>query len=185
MYVANTLGPSIKYVRCLRGRDVVKAKAYIYCFYEVILLFKSVQRGGVSENHQIWAYVLYGWSLLLCLTSWFLSFLSSLISSRFPHLTSPPSATRIPAKMIMSTYEKPMVLVSLSKNVIFYGQFEIFWKYLKEIVWAKNQHLSQLLILNCPFRFFTVSWRCISSIFITAKSYTIRVCVGFVKIHPC
>ena len=32
LYVANTLGPSIKYVRCLRRRDVVKAKAYIYCF---------------------------------------------------------------------------------------------------------------------------------------------------------
>ena len=69
LYVANTLGPSIKYVRCLRGRDVVKAKAYIYCFYEVILLFKSVKRGGVPENHQIRAYVLYGWSLLLYLIS--------------------------------------------------------------------------------------------------------------------
>ena len=53
LYVAKTLGPSVKYVRCLRERDVVKAKAYVYCFYEVILLFKSAHRGGVSENHQI------------------------------------------------------------------------------------------------------------------------------------
>ena len=41
----------------------------------------------------------------------------------------------------------------------------IFWKNSTEIVWAKNLHLSQFLILNCPFRFFTVSWRWISSIF--------------------
>ena len=39
----------------LRGRRVAKAKAHIYCFYDIILLFKSVQRWRRSENHQIWA----------------------------------------------------------------------------------------------------------------------------------
>ena len=29
----------------LRGREGVNAKAYIYCFYDVILLFKNVQGG--------------------------------------------------------------------------------------------------------------------------------------------
>ena len=39
--------PSIKYVRS-KGEGGVKAKAYMYCFYDVILLFKSVQgRDGV------------------------------------------------------------------------------------------------------------------------------------------
>ena len=36
--------PSIKYVRS-KGEGGVKAKAYMYCFYDVILLFKSVQGG--------------------------------------------------------------------------------------------------------------------------------------------
>ena len=36
-----------KYIYTLKGRsEGVKAKAYIYCFYDVILLFKSVQGGG-------------------------------------------------------------------------------------------------------------------------------------------
>ena len=63
-----TEGPSIKYIHSNGGREGVEAKAQTYCFYDVNLLFKSVQGGGgvggqVSENHQIWAYVLYGWSL--------------------------------------------------------------------------------------------------------------------------
>ena len=37
-------GPSIKYY-ALRRRKGVKAKAYTYCFYDAILLFKSVQEG--------------------------------------------------------------------------------------------------------------------------------------------
>ena len=46
-------------------KEGIKAKAHIYCFRLVILLSKSVQgeREGESENHQIWGYVLYGWSL--------------------------------------------------------------------------------------------------------------------------
>ena len=39
--------PSIKNVRS-KGREGVKTKAYVYCFYDVILLFRSVQgEGGV------------------------------------------------------------------------------------------------------------------------------------------
>ena len=36
----------------LRGRDGIKAKACIYCFYEIILLFKSIQdkRGCLKIN---------------------------------------------------------------------------------------------------------------------------------------
>ena len=30
----------------LRGRERVRVKAYVYCFYDVILLFKSVQEEG-------------------------------------------------------------------------------------------------------------------------------------------
>ena len=49
------LGTSIKYIRSKRRG--AKAKAYIYCFYDVILLFESVQvncKGEVlSENYQI------------------------------------------------------------------------------------------------------------------------------------
>lgn len=59
-----TKGPSIKYARS-RGKERVQAKAYIYCLYDVMLLFKKAQGTGgkgVSENHQIYAYVLYGWS---------------------------------------------------------------------------------------------------------------------------
>ena len=37
-------GPSIKYVRS-KADGGVKAKAYIRCFYDIILLFKSVQGG--------------------------------------------------------------------------------------------------------------------------------------------
>ena len=37
-------GPSIS-TDALQGRDGVKAEAYIYCFYGVILLFKSVHWG--------------------------------------------------------------------------------------------------------------------------------------------
>ena len=36
------------------GKEDIKAKSYIYCFYDLILLFKSVQGEGVSKN-QIWA----------------------------------------------------------------------------------------------------------------------------------
>ena len=38
------LGPSIKYVRS-KGEGGGQAKTYVYCFYDVILLFKSVQVG--------------------------------------------------------------------------------------------------------------------------------------------
>ena len=73
---------------------------------------------------------------------------------------------------------KTLVLVSMGKNSIFYGQFGIFQKYLIKIFYAKNWHLSLLLILICPFCLFTASWRCINSIFSIAKSHTIRMCVG-------
>ena len=43
----------------LRGREGVKAKAYIYCFYDVILMFKSVQ----GERECLKITVLYGRSL--------------------------------------------------------------------------------------------------------------------------
>ena len=46
-------------IKGVKGRDGVKAKVYIYCFYDVI----PVERNGVSENCQIRAYVFYGWSL--------------------------------------------------------------------------------------------------------------------------
>ena len=87
---------------------------------------------------------------------WFLdfNFLCSFLSSKFLHLTGPPSRTWIPAKMIMSTWKKTIFLVSISKNGIFYGQFGIFWKHLTEIISVKNTNLFQLLILSCPFRFF-------------------------------
>ena len=73
---------------------------------------------------------------------------------------------------------KTLVLVSMGKNSIFYGQFVIFQKYLIEIFYTKNRHLSLLLILICLFGLFTASWRCINSIFSKAKSHTIRMCVG-------
>ena len=37
--------PAIKNVPS-KGREGVKAKAHVYCFYDVILLFRSVQGGG-------------------------------------------------------------------------------------------------------------------------------------------
>ena len=42
-----------------QGEGGVRVKAYVYCFYDVILLFKSVQGEGV-KIHQILAYVLFG-----------------------------------------------------------------------------------------------------------------------------
>ena len=46
----------------LRGRDGVKAKVYIYT--SIVLCLKTCKGEWVSENHQIWADILYGWSLL-------------------------------------------------------------------------------------------------------------------------
>ena len=48
------LGTFIKYVRS-KGEKGTKAKAYISCANDVILLFESVQRWRLPENHQIWA----------------------------------------------------------------------------------------------------------------------------------
>ena len=48
------------------------------------------------------------------------------MSFRFLHLTGSLPAARIPAKRIILTFEKPMVLVSMGKNSIFYGKFGIF-----------------------------------------------------------
>ena len=46
-------GPSMKYVRS-EGKQGVKKKAYIYCFYDVILLFKKVyEEEGVFQNPKI------------------------------------------------------------------------------------------------------------------------------------
>ena len=40
-----------------------QGKAYIYCFYDVILVLESVQGGeGVWKSTNL-SYVLYGWSL--------------------------------------------------------------------------------------------------------------------------
>ena len=52
-----------KSLYALREREGVRAKVCIYCFYDVILLFKSVQGGKGSENHQIWVYILFEWLL--------------------------------------------------------------------------------------------------------------------------
>ena len=61
-----TLG-IIHKVRRSKGERGFNAK--VYGFYDVILLFKSVQRGeGVPENNQIWVYLLYEWSRRLQLS---------------------------------------------------------------------------------------------------------------------
>ena len=57
------MGTSIKYVRSER-EEGGQCKSYICCFYDVTLLFESVQRGGgsVLKSTNL-SYVLYGWSL--------------------------------------------------------------------------------------------------------------------------
>ena len=54
-------GPSIKYVRS-KGQGGFKVKTHICCFYDVILLFKSVPEGRVCQKITNFD-VLYGWSL--------------------------------------------------------------------------------------------------------------------------
>ena len=58
LYVHNIRGHSNS-TYALRGREGVRVKATIYCFYDVFLLFKNERRGGVLKSpnlsiHTFW-----------------------------------------------------------------------------------------------------------------------------------